>query len=88
MKISFAEGLAKAIHESLAADPKVLLIGSGFMGLNSTARALLEPTLKEFYDRVLVTPISELALAGAGIGARTANPTSRRAILRPRPGGT
>jgi len=72
MKISFAEGLAKAIHESLAADPKVLLIGSGFMGLNSTARALLEPTLREFYDRVLVTPISELALAGAGIGGAIA----------------
>ncbi len=69
MKISFAQGLAKAIYESLAGDPNVVLIGSGFMGLNSAARAMLEPALKDFADRILVTPISELALAGAGIGA-------------------
>ena len=72
MKISFAEGLAKAIYESLEADPRVLLIGSGFMGLNNAARAMLEPALKDFSERVFVTPISELALAGAGIGAATA----------------
>jgi acetoin:2,6-dichlorophenolindophenol oxidoreductase subunit beta len=72
MKISFAEGLAKAIYESLAADPRVVLIGSGFMGLNSAARAMLEPALKDFPGRILVTPISELALAGAGIGAAMA----------------
>jgi len=72
MKISFAQGLAQAIYESLVADPRVVLIGSGFMGLNSVARALLEPALKEFSDRILVTPISELALAGAGIGAAMA----------------
>ena len=69
MRISFAEGLAKAIYESLAADPRVVLIGSGFMGLNMAARQTLEPALREFSDRILVTPISELALAGAGIGA-------------------
>ena len=72
MKISFAEGLAKAIYESLSADPRVLLVGSGFMGLNTAARAMLEPTLKDFSDRIHVTPISELALAGAGIGAAMA----------------
>ena len=72
MKISFAEGLAKAIYESLAADPRVLLIGSGFMGLNSAARAMLDPALKDFSERVFVTPISELGLAGAGIGAAIA----------------
>ena len=72
MKISFAEGLAKAIYESLSADPRVVLIGSGFMGLNTAARAMLEPTLKDFSDRIHVTPISELALAGAGIGAAMA----------------
>ena len=72
MKISFAEGLAKAIYESLAADPRVVLVGSGFMGLNTAARAMLEPTLKDFLDRIHVTPISELALAGAGIGAAMA----------------
>ena len=69
MKISFAEGLANAIYESLAADPRVVLIGSGFMGLNIAARKLMEPAVRDFSDRMLVTPISELALAGAGIGA-------------------
>lgn len=72
MKISFAEGLTKAIYESLSADPRVVLIGSGFMGLNTAARAMLEPTLKDFSNRIHVTPISELALAGAGIGAAMA----------------
>ncbi len=72
MKISFAEGIAKAIYECLAADPRVVSIGSGFMGLNSAARAMLDPALKDFADRFLVTPISELALAGAGIGAAMA----------------
>ena len=72
MNISYAEGLAKAIYKSLSADPRVVLIGSGFMGLNSAARAMLEPTLKDYSDRILVTPISELALAGAGIGAAMA----------------
>lgn len=69
MKISFAEGLAKAIYESLAADPRVMLIGSGFMGLNQAARETLDPVLRDFADRIFVTPISELGLAGAGIGA-------------------
>lgn len=69
MKISFAEGLAKAIYEAVSGDPRVFLIGSGFMGLNPAARALLNPLLEQYADRVLVTPISELALAGAGTGA-------------------
>src|SRR3989304_6316785 len=72
MKISFAEGLARAIYESLSAEPRVVLVGSGFMALNPAARAMLEPTLKDFSDRIHVTPISELALAGAGIGAAMA----------------
>lgn len=69
MKISFAQGLAKAIEESLIADPRVLLIGSGFMGLNKTAREMLDPVVRDHAERILITPISELALAGAGIGA-------------------
>lgn len=69
MKITFAEGLAKAIYESMAADSRVVLIGSSFMGLNMTARKLMEPAVRDYSDRMLVTPISELALAGAGIGA-------------------
>ncbi|OGA24096.1 MAG: hypothetical protein A3I01_20675 [Betaproteobacteria bacterium RIFCSPLOWO2_02_FULL_65_24] len=72
MKISFAEGVAKAIQESLAANPRVLLIGGGIMGLNTAARALLDPVLRDFASRIMVTPISELGLAGAGVGAALA----------------
>ena len=72
MKISFAQGVAMAISESLAADSRLLLIGNGFVGLNMEARALLEPALREFADRIMVAPVSELALAGAGIGAAMA----------------
>ena len=69
MKITFAEGMAKAIYEAMAADPRVVLIGSSFMGLNMAARKFMEPAVREFSDRMMATPISELALAGAGIGA-------------------
>ncbi|MBI4290613.1 MAG: alpha-ketoacid dehydrogenase subunit beta [Betaproteobacteria bacterium] len=69
MKISFAEGLAKAIYESLDADPRVVLIGGGFMGLNIGARKLMEPAVQKFSDRILATPVSELALCGAATGA-------------------
>ncbi len=72
MKITFAEGLARAIHECLAADERVMLIGSGFMGLNPVAQKTMEPVLKDFAARISVTPISELGLAGAGIGAAVA----------------
>jgi acetoin:2,6-dichlorophenolindophenol oxidoreductase subunit beta len=69
MKISFAEGLAKAIYESLAVDPRVMLVGGSFMGLNMNARKLMEPVVRDYSDRILATPVSELGLAGAAIGA-------------------
>ncbi|OFZ98702.1 MAG: hypothetical protein A3H35_08115 [Betaproteobacteria bacterium RIFCSPLOWO2_02_FULL_62_17] len=72
MKITFAEGLAKALYESLAADPRVLLIGSNFMGLNTAAKQLMNPLVSEFSNRIMAAPVSELGLAGAGIGAAMA----------------
>ena len=69
MKITYAEGLAKAIHESLASDPRVVLIGGSIVGLNMAARKFMEPVVREFSDRIMITPVSELGLAGAGIGA-------------------
>jgi len=72
MTINFAEGLAKAMYEALERDPRVIMIGSGFMGLNPSARAKLDPILERFGDRILPTPISELGLAGAAIGAAVA----------------
>ena len=72
MNVTFAEALAKAIYDSLAADARVMLIGSGFMGLNPVAQKAMEPVLKDFAERISVTPISELGLAGAGTGAAVA----------------
>ncbi|MCC6473444.1 MAG: alpha-ketoacid dehydrogenase subunit beta [Burkholderiales bacterium] len=69
MKITFAEGLARAIHESLAADSRVMMIGSGIMGLNPAAQKAMEPVLNDFAERISVAPISELGLAGAATGA-------------------
>jgi len=69
MKITFAEGLAKAIYESLAADPRVVMIGGSIVGLNTAARKFMEPVVREFSGRMMITPVSELGLAGAGIGA-------------------
>ena len=48
MKISFAEGLAKAIYESLAVNPSVVLIGGSIVGLNMAARKFMEPVVREF----------------------------------------
>lgn len=72
MKITFAEGVAKALYESLAADPRVLLIGSNFMGLNPAAKQLMNPVVSEFASRVMPAPVSELGMAGAGVGAAVA----------------
>ena len=69
MKITYAQGIAMALTEALAADPNVLMIGSGFMGLSPSARDLLNPLLRDYPERIFVTPISELGLAGAAIGA-------------------
>ncbi len=72
MKITFAEGVARALYESLAADPRVLLIGSNFMGLNPAAKQLMNPVVTEFAHRVMPAPVSELGMAGAGVGAAVA----------------
>jgi pyruvate/2-oxoglutarate/acetoin dehydrogenase E1 component len=72
MKIGFAEGIARAIRESLEADPRVLLIGSNFMGLNAAAKALMTPVVEAFSGRVLAAPVAELGMAGAGVGAAVA----------------
>jgi pyruvate/2-oxoglutarate/acetoin dehydrogenase E1 component len=78
MKITFAEGIAKALYESLAEDPRVFMIGSNFMGLNATAKLLMNPIASDFASRVMTAPVSELGMAGAGVGAAVAG---RRPIV-------
>ena len=69
--ITYAEAVAEAIRESLAADPAVALLSGGFMGLDGPhhiAAAIRE----EFGDRIMTPPISEAAIAGMAVGAAMA----------------
>jgi pyruvate dehydrogenase E1 component beta subunit len=66
---SFVEGLNEALREEMRIDPLVFVIGEdvgGMGGLFSVTKGLLE----EFGpQRVIDTPISEAAIAGAGVGS-------------------
>jgi acetoin:2,6-dichlorophenolindophenol oxidoreductase subunit beta len=48
------------------------MIGSGFGGLSPTAAEAFAPLHRDFAARIMDVPVSELALAGAGIGAALA----------------
>jgi pyruvate dehydrogenase E1 component beta subunit len=68
-QISFAEALNQALREEMQKDSRVFVMGEdiGRMGgLFKVTKGLLE----EFgEDRVIDTPISEAAIAGAGVGS-------------------
>lgn len=68
-QFTFVEALSQALREEMSRDSAVFLMGEdiGRMGgLFKVTRGLLE----EFgVDRVIDTPISEAAIAGAGVGA-------------------
>jgi pyruvate/2-oxoglutarate/acetoin dehydrogenase E1 component len=68
-QMSFAEGLNQALQEEMRCDSRVFVMGEdiGRMGgLFKVTQGLLE----EFgADRVIDTPISEAAIAGAGVGS-------------------
>lgn len=72
MKMKFYQALALGIEHALEQDPRVVLFGSGFGGLSPEAIQSFAPMLETFADRVMVTPISELGLAGAAVGASLA----------------
>ncbi|MCJ8329258.1 MAG: alpha-ketoacid dehydrogenase subunit beta [Lentisphaeria bacterium] len=67
--ITYAEALNEALHEEMQRDPNVFVLGEdiGILGgLFQVTKGLLD----EFgTERVIDTPISEAAIAGAGIGA-------------------
>jgi pyruvate/2-oxoglutarate/acetoin dehydrogenase E1 component len=66
---SFAEGLNEALREEMRNDPLVFVLGedvAGMGGLFGVTKGLLN----EFgAQRVIDTPISEAAIAGAGVGS-------------------
>lgn len=66
----YADALAAAVHESMAADPRVVLIAGSMMGLAGAAP--MAPIRKDFADRIFEPPISEAGLSGICVGAAIA----------------
>ena len=71
-ELTYADALREALREEMLRDPRVVLMGEEigiFEGVYKVTRGLL----KEFGpQRVMDTPISEAAIAGAAIGAALA----------------
>lgn len=68
-ELTMAEALNEALHEEMARDPGVLVIGEDIGqlgGLFQVTAGLLERFGRE---RVIDSPISEAAISGAGVGA-------------------
>lgn len=67
--MSYREAMRAALHDALAADPRVFLMGED-VGSYGGAYAVSKGFLAEFGpDRIRDTPLSELGFVGAGIGA-------------------
>ncbi|MBD5803584.1 2-oxoisovalerate dehydrogenase subunit beta [Azoarcus sp. Aa7] len=69
MRISYREAMRQALHDALASDPRVFLMGEDVGRYGGTYAVS-----KGFYDefgpeRIRDTPLSELGFVGAGIGA-------------------
>ncbi len=69
MKISYREAMRQAMHEALAGDPRVFLMGED-VGKYGGTYAVSKGFIEEFGpERIRDTPLSELGFVGAGIGA-------------------
>jgi len=69
MKISYREAMRQAMHEALASDPRVFLMGED-VGKYGGTYAVSKGFIEEFGpERIRDTPLSELGFVGAGIGA-------------------
>ncbi len=69
MKISYREAMRQAMHEALAGDPRVFLMGED-VGRYGGTYAVSKGFIEEFGpERIRDTPLSELGFVGAGIGA-------------------
>ena len=71
-KLTYSLAINEALHQMMAADPTVILIGQGVKSpwyVGNTAQGLLE----RFGDkRVIDTPVSENVVTGAAVGAAIA----------------
>jgi pyruvate dehydrogenase E1 component beta subunit len=70
-KLSYAQALVDALYDSLAADPRVSLIGSYVLGLGPQ-RHLMDRVRADFRDRISDPPTAEAGAAATGIGAAMA----------------
>ena len=71
MRMSIAEALRKAIHDEMARDDRVFCIGED-IGIPRGYGGAFTVTLgleKDFRDRIIDTPISELGIFGVACGA-------------------
>lgn len=69
MKITYREAVREALHEALAHDPRVFLMGED-VGKYGGSYAVSKGLLEEFGpERIRDTPLSELGFVGCGIGA-------------------
>lgn len=81
-KLQYSLAINEAIHQMMASDESVFLIGQGVKSpwyVGNTARGLLE----RFGDeRIIDTPVSENAITGAAVGAAVAG--MRPIVVHPR----
>ncbi len=70
-EIFYYEAKFEALHELMAADERVHLIGSSFLSL-SPYRQVYHDLATKYADRVMVPPISELGFCGLATGAAMA----------------
>ncbi len=69
MRMSYREAMRAALHDALASDPRVFLMGED-VGRYGGSYAVSKDFLAEFGpERIRDTPLSELAFVGAGVGA-------------------
>ena len=69
MKITYREATRQALHDALASDPRVFLMGED-VGRYGGSYAVSKGFLDEFGpERIRDAPLSELGFVGAGIGA-------------------
>ena len=73
MTLSIAEALRKAIHDEMARDPSVFCLGEdiGIPGGYGGAFTVTLGLEKDFRERMIDTPISEIAIFGMACGAAT-----------------
>jgi pyruvate/2-oxoglutarate/acetoin dehydrogenase E1 component len=81
-KLQYSLAINEALHQMMAADQSVFLIGQGVKSpwyVGNTARGLLE---KFGERRIIDTPVSENAITGAAVGAAIAG--MRPVVVHPR----